>query len=98
MKFFAIRHKPSGGYLPAGRGRGFTHDAPSTNDPPRLFRSRKGALQALRWWLKGCLYERLVVDSWSEDADRYGTIEQKAPEEERRAEDMEVVLLRLESE
>ena len=53
MIFFAIRHKPTSGFLPAGRSRGYTHDMPGINIVPRLFVSKRGAQQALRCWLKG---------------------------------------------
>lgn len=51
-----IRHKPSGGYLPepAGRmGRGGSHVEPSRFLPPRVFQTKKSAVNALSMWLKG---------------------------------------------
>jgi hypothetical protein len=60
MTMFAIRHKPSGGYLPSkvgsGKNTGFTHTTPTIKDPPRLFRHRKDARMALRAWLEGVWY------------------------------------------
>jgi len=56
--FYAIRHKPSGGYIPVARGRGATWVEPSTTKPPRLFETLHDAQVALTWWLKGGAYNR----------------------------------------
>lgn len=80
MRFFAIRHVPTGGFLPQGKGRGYTHDAPSLTRPPRLFEQVSAAERALTWWLKGQV-------EW----DFHIT---EAPH--RRAEDMEIVQIELE--
>jgi hypothetical protein len=53
MRFYAIRRKSDGLFLPGGRARGFTHDMPAADRPPRLFTSKGGAKQALRCWLQG---------------------------------------------
>ncbi len=61
IKFWLIRHKPTGGYLPepAGRmGRGGSHVEPvlHTEDPattPRIFSSERAAKNALVAWLRG---------------------------------------------
>ncbi len=50
---FAIRDMETGFFLPQGRARGFTHDEPTNKKPPRLFVTRGGAEQALRWWKSG---------------------------------------------
>lgn len=56
--FYAIKHLPSGRYLPPGLGhggRGFTHVEPENPAvyPPRLFLRKQDAKTALSWWLKG---------------------------------------------
>lgn len=78
--FFAIKHLPSGGFLPArgtgkrGDTRGYTHDEPSTEKPPRLFTSERSAKLALGQWLAGPLVVRLVstwagIDGYDERED-----------------------------
>lgn len=58
MKLFAIRHKPTGRYLPAhkpGEG-GFSYDDPqpmTCKYGPRLFTTIRGAQNALTAWLRG---------------------------------------------
>lgn len=51
-EFYAIRHKPTAGFLPEV-GVGYTHSEPSTTAVPRLFTTKGGAQRALTWWLKG---------------------------------------------
>jgi hypothetical protein len=53
MIFYAIRHKPTGDYLPANPRSGNTTVNPSPYQPPRLFRHESKARCALNWWLKG---------------------------------------------
>jgi hypothetical protein len=59
LKFFIIRSKMSGWYLPPGSGRGgrgATHQKliePSSMFPPRLFHTERAAQISLTWWLKG---------------------------------------------
>jgi len=60
MVFWAIRHKPTGGYLPepTGRmGRGGSHVEPVLHvdrmTEPRLFHTERAAKTALGTWLKG---------------------------------------------
>lgn len=60
IKFWLIRHKPTGGYLPepTGRmGRGGSHVEPvmhtDTATEPRLFHTERAAKIALGTWLKG---------------------------------------------
>lgn len=60
---YAIKHLPSGDYLPAAAGS-YTHTEPTSKYPPRLFASERAAKLALRQWLAG----PLVVDfssTWS---------------------------------
>lgn len=52
-KYFAIKHIPSGDFLPEYTGRGYTSCEPCSNVPPRLFTTQGGAKCALTWWLQG---------------------------------------------
>ena len=104
---WAIRHKPTGNLMPqsSSKRHGYTHDEPvpmeNSNWCPRLFGRKQDASTALPWWLKG---ETSAIRSggphtnvWGEDDDDYG-VDWRAhkPEVERKAEDMEVVRLKLE--
>lgn len=76
MASFAIRHKPSGTWLPTtykhGQRAGATHvDAPFEGTP-RLFQSRVGAENCLRWWLGGTP-QRRHQDNPSRISCGYGT-------------------------
>ena len=95
MRFYAIRQKSTGLFLPASL-KAFTHDEPTDGKPPRLFNTAKGAKNALHWWLKG----RITVDRGGgyshatgdyDDWDKWNA--EAVPE--RRADDMEVVTVSL---
>ena len=90
-ELFAIRHKPSGGFLPVVR-YGYTHSEPSETAIPRLFTTRGGAQRALTWWLKGITVVRMLAAgfSWDGPNDPEEDWDTKAMPE-RKAEDMEVV-------
>lgn len=95
-EFFAIRHKPTGHYLPEhgsrkGRG-GYTNDEPDPNKPPRMFASKHHAESALIWWLKGIVGVSYHYDSYDGDYDEIKTME---PMPHRKAEDMEIVPVRV---
>lgn len=60
--FLAIRHIPTGGFLPAVKGYGFTRTSPTLEDPPRLFSKRGPCNQALTRWLEGELFEGVDDD------------------------------------
>lgn len=82
--FFAIRHKPSGGYLPQQNSYGFTRTEPSCSEPPRLFSKIGPCKQALDRWVQGEWYE----GSPNEE----GEVKVKIlPKPGRRAADMEIV-------
>lgn len=95
VELYAIRRKPDGWMLPAGRKKGFTHDEPQ--DPskraPRLFTRVVYARSALREWLKGETTVRYCNDGWdgAGDDEKWET----SPRPDRKAEDMEVVVVRL---
>lgn len=92
MQFFAIRHKPSGGFLPATSSYGFTRTEPSTRDPPRLFREKRNATQALDWWLKGESYEHVRHSDGEFDGHREVEI-RTIHKPGRRRGDFEIVLI-----
>lgn len=86
---FVIRHKPTGWFMPRGKGRGGrggTFQSPEPlSDCTRLFASKAGAARALAWWLDGETSAHWVGD-W-DGQEHWTTI----PRPERRAEDMEIV-------
>lgn len=85
--FLAIKHRPSGGFLPAVRGYGFTRTKPSLEEAPRLFTKIGPAKQALSYWLEGELYEGVEYET---DTGMSTTV-QLVKRPERRACDMEIV-------
>jgi hypothetical protein len=90
MNVFAIRHKPSGLFLPPpfGRsGRGGSHSEPAEG-LPRIFLERRRAEFALRAWLQG-KYVRTFIPS-----NEFGGEEDRVdlePQPHRKAEEMEIV-------
>jgi hypothetical protein len=89
--YLAIRHRPSGGFLPNVRGYGFTRTEPTLTEPPRLFTKKGPATQALKYWLQGELSEKLDYDS---DFATELTLHCKR-RPDRNAEDMEIVEIEL---
>lgn len=53
LDLYAIRHKPTGGWIPQRYGRGGSHDEPTLTGSPRLFMSLRAARSFLMQWLKG---------------------------------------------
>ncbi len=97
IELWVIRHKPTGGFLPepkySKRGRGGALYEPSTTDKPRLFRTERGAKNALTAWLQGKWHWTLT--SWE---DGEGSLDIK-PVPSRLREEMEIVhLIAVESE
>lgn len=97
MMFFAIRHKPTGGFMPqaATRRGGFTHDEPSVHFPPRMFTREQDAKCALTWWLKGVTSVTAGYNGWDGDYDEQWDTKMPTVDSEwmaeRTAEDFEVV-------
>lgn len=87
--FLAIRHNPSGGFLPAIRGYGFTREEPCLDRPPRLFEKPGPTRQALARWLEGELFE----GSFNEEGGQIDLRLIKRPD--RRASEMEIVEIEL---
>lgn len=82
--FFAIRHKPSGGFLPQMTSYGFTRCTPTLTEPPRLFSKHGPARQALDRWLQG---EWTEVGFSEDDEVKLKVV----PKSDRRSEDLEIV-------
>lgn len=92
--YWAIMRRADGAFLPGGKGRGFTFDEPIVGCLPRLFRRKQDAKTALTHWLAG---EYHVSYSRSMDfngVDDYVSVHCE-PKPNRRAEDMEVVRIKL---
>ena len=90
---YAIKHLPSGGYLPAAAG-GYTHTEPVLGKPPRLFTSERSANSALRQWLAGSLVVNFS-SSWS-GIDGYDEHEERSRlEHSRKPDEMRVVKMLL---
>lgn len=91
--FYAIRHVPSGTFLPMKNGRGQTSVEPGEG-PPRLFFTPGQARTALKWWLKGRVKARHTRRSYVGNYDFYDDYDDTLvtePAPERRAKDMEIV-------
>ncbi len=95
MIYYGIRRK-DGAFMPQGRGRGFTHDQPTFEKPPRLFTTRAAAQRALDCWLMGEWTEERTGGSYPFDGydgdDVYPAPPATRPLD-RHASDMEVVVV-----
>jgi hypothetical protein len=89
MIYYAIRHKPTGYYMPAGDRR-HTKEEPKKDCIPRLFKCKSDAKLALIWWLQGVTYT-IVYD----DTGEIGQYERLIKTPHRKAEDMEIVTMQL---
>ena len=91
-EWFIVRHKSTDAYMPE-MGRGYTYWEPvATEDKPRLFRSKRGAQQAIA--ARGEHYRK---DHQSFDwggYDEWSSVEVK-PETQRVAADLEVRAVKL---
>ncbi len=104
---WAIRHKPTGDFMPqsSSKRHGYTHDEPTKcgNDShhcPRLFGRKQDAATALTWWLKGETTGKWVggqyTNVWGDHDDDIDFEWRTDARVDRKAEDMEVVMIRLE--
>lgn len=92
MELFAIRHIPSGLFLPhRHQKKGYTHDDPKEG-MPRLFTRRSSATAALRCWLQGEWSDKGTVDSYTGEWD-YSGPEPTKKRPDRKANEMEVVTM-----
>jgi hypothetical protein len=85
MRLWAIRHIPSGKYLPDGRYP--TRHEPTHYKPPRLFTVKSSAAKALHAWSLGVWY---CSDGLPEPVNHTNTF-RSYNKIERRKEDLEVV-------
>ncbi len=94
IRFWAIRHAPTGHYLPepAGRmGRGGSHVEPvavSDADRARLFPSKIAASRALGAWLRGKVHHSSGYDSFSGE---YWETNELRPVPSRKRDEMDIV-------
>lgn len=89
MKAYAVRHKPSGLFIPrleTGKRRGGSHLEPSNAREPRLFFNKLSARAFLSNWLQGIFVQ---ATSTSLDGDEPYTKVIKQPK--RKKADMEIV-------
>jgi hypothetical protein len=90
--YFAIRHKPSGRYLPElpGQRGGYTHLEPRAwhLGPIRLFPIKRNARLALKIWLRGMYNVRRSYGNFEENDIVEAETE---PVPSRKAEEMEIV-------
>lgn len=96
MILYAIRHKPTGHFLPDLRRQraGHTHSEPTPGCIPRLFAEVWHAKSALNFWLKGKHRVHWFSSSWeSPIEDDFEFVADPVPS--RKAEDMEIVVLNL---
>ena len=97
INLYAIRHKPTGGYLPAPQGRGgrggshmepmvFTGNQGKYGVIPRVWATEKAAKAALWHWLQGkyVAYRYSSYDDFEEEID-------VLPQPHRKEADMEIV-------
>jgi len=98
ITYFAVKHLPSGGYLPEvkgwhGRGGSFAVPTDPRSARPRLFHSPHAAKSYLGSWLKGEYHTSRGQDSFSGEYYEDTSI---VPKPDRRREDMEVVPINVE--
>lgn len=92
MVYYAIRHKPTGNYLPQlRRRRGHTHTEPTplADAVPRLHKTMRQAKVALWYWLKGKWHEEYSQPYYGFGQEYDGNEPKPCPE--RRRDDMEIV-------
>lgn len=96
IKYYFIRHNPTGYFLPepTGRmGRGGSHVEPTNPGErmPRLFHSKLSAQRALSSWLRGRVHHRCGYShDWEGNRDDYEENEiEKVPS--RKKEEMEII-------
>ena len=95
IELYAIKHKPTGYFLPSRKGRGYSHDEPQPNGGklgPRLFFSRIAARNALTAWLMGTFAREVsLLDFEGNEVESDLII---TPQPHRKREEMKVVVFR----
>jgi len=92
-RWFAIRKRGTNEYLPSVSSYGFTRTEPTLDQPPRLFRKRENATQALLWWLKGEAFEHR--EGGDTDIGTSTLTIRVLPRSDRRRDDFEIVVISL---
>ncbi len=90
LKAYAVRHKPSGLFIPrleTGKRRGGSHFEPSNEREPRLFFNRISARAFLSNWLQG----KAELHNCTGYDGEYETYIKVIPQPHRKKEDMEIV-------
>lgn len=93
---YAIRHIPTGHYLPMSftRGHRHSHDEPTPNCIPRLFPNKHSAQSALTQWLRGKWELNTYRESEGWEYPSYAVQELEVePAPSRKAEEMEIVTM-----
>jgi hypothetical protein len=93
MQLYAIRHKPTGGFLPPPKnrnGRGGSHVEPEVGCVPRIFPTERAAKSALGQWLLGKFEHHWIGDEFGGEE-----ILTVVPQPHRKREEMEIVPVQL---
>lgn len=90
MKMYAIRHKPTGHFLPIPKGRRGSRVEPTPDCIPRLFQQERHAKGYLTVWLQGIVSVTRRGYDWDEDEDWH-----VVPQSHRKRDDMEIVAIKL---
>lgn len=95
MKYYAIKHKPTGLFMPQMRG-GFSYWEPKGKQlPPRLFATHRDAANALTCWVNGRYSRLLATESEGPWGPTYEVVNGTVPEPDitRKRDDLQIVLL-----
>lgn len=90
MKAYAVRHKPSGMFIPrleTGKRRGGSYLEPTNDREPRLFFNRLSARAFLSNWLQGIMKSKEYQDMSGD----WDVVTEVIPQPHRHKEDMEIV-------
>lgn len=90
---YAIRNKETGFFLPAStpsKKHTTTEPAPAHKSVPRLFKEKRHAEMALKWWVKGIWKGKTITDYGEND---FGLV--LVPQRNRKKYKMEIVIVEL---
>lgn len=90
--FYAIRHKPTGFFLPSINSRsGSTQVSPREGCVPRLFTTEIHARKTLQIWLKGAWKFKESYDTACLNSHTYPFVKVVEKRPERKLEEMEII-------